>query len=205
MASGHRRRHRSGRGHGTARATRTDATDNGAVFTGHCRHRGWVALERELTALGIALSHSKPYHPRTCGKVERTHQTIKNWLYQQGQLAPLLRAERDLSRARLAAGQKDSESAAVFAVAVKSLRELSTPYHLAHGLLDHAQFLRTVDDKEAARSAVEEAIGIATRLSCKPLLNRAATLRAAIRPNGKERHHATKPRLEGAAERTIDF
>ena len=32
---------------------------------------GWVALERELTALGIALSHSRPYHPQTCGKVER--------------------------------------------------------------------------------------------------------------------------------------
>jgi transposase InsO family protein len=55
-------------------------TDNGAVFTGHYRGRGWVALERELTALGIVLSHSKPYHPQTCGKVERLHQTIKNYL-----------------------------------------------------------------------------------------------------------------------------
>jgi transposase InsO family protein len=58
-------------------------TDNGAVFTGHYRGRGWVALERELTALGIALSHSRPYHPQTCGKVERVHQTIKNWLAKQ--------------------------------------------------------------------------------------------------------------------------
>jgi transposase InsO family protein len=46
-------------------------TDNGAVFTGIYRGRGWVALERELTALGITLSHSRPYHPQTCGKVER--------------------------------------------------------------------------------------------------------------------------------------
>ena len=30
-------------------------TDNGAVFTGLYRGRGWVALERELTALGIGL------------------------------------------------------------------------------------------------------------------------------------------------------
>jgi len=58
-------------------------TDNGAVFTGHYRGRGWVALERETTALGIALTHSKPYHPTTCGKVERLHQTLKNWLARQ--------------------------------------------------------------------------------------------------------------------------
>jgi transposase InsO family protein len=58
-------------------------TDNAAVFTGHYRGHGWVALERELVALGIALSHSKPYHPQTCGKVERLHQTLKNWLARQ--------------------------------------------------------------------------------------------------------------------------
>jgi transposase InsO family protein len=58
-------------------------TDNAAVFTAHYRGRGWVALERELVALGIALSHSKPYHPQTCGTVERLHQTLKNWLARQ--------------------------------------------------------------------------------------------------------------------------
>jgi transposase InsO family protein len=58
-------------------------TDNGAVFTGLYRGRGWVALERELTALGITLSHCRPYHPQTCGKVERLHQTLKKWLARQ--------------------------------------------------------------------------------------------------------------------------
>ena len=58
-------------------------TDNGAVFTGHYRGRGWVALERETTALGINLIHSRPYHPTTCGKVERLHQTLKKWLARQ--------------------------------------------------------------------------------------------------------------------------
>jgi transposase InsO family protein len=71
-------------------------TDNGAVFTGHYRG-GWVALERELTALGIGLSHSKPYHPQTCGKVERLHQTIKKWLAKQQPAAtiPELQAQLD--------------------------------------------------------------------------------------------------------------
>jgi transposase InsO family protein len=50
---------------------------------------GWVALERELIALGIALTHSKPYHPQTCGKVERLHQTLKNWLAHQDHAATI--------------------------------------------------------------------------------------------------------------------
>jgi transposase InsO family protein len=58
-------------------------TDNGAVFTGLPRGNGWVALQREAAALGIRLSHSKPYHPTTCGKVERLHQTQKKWLARQ--------------------------------------------------------------------------------------------------------------------------
>jgi transposase InsO family protein len=55
-------------------------TDNGAVFTAAYRGNGWVALERELIALGVRLTHSRPYHPQTCGKVERFHQTLKRWL-----------------------------------------------------------------------------------------------------------------------------
>lgn len=57
--------------------------DNGAVFTGLPRGNGWVALEREAAALGIKLTHFKPYHPTTCGKVERLHQTVKKWLARQ--------------------------------------------------------------------------------------------------------------------------
>lgn len=58
-------------------------TDNAAVFTGAYRGQGWVALERELVGLGIGLRHSRPYHPQTCGKVERFHQTLKRWLARQ--------------------------------------------------------------------------------------------------------------------------
>ncbi len=58
-------------------------TDNAALFTGAYRGKGWVALERELIERGVALRHSRPYHPQTCGKVERFHQTLKKWLAQQ--------------------------------------------------------------------------------------------------------------------------
>jgi transposase InsO family protein len=71
-------------------------TDNGAVFTGHYRGRGWVALERELVALGIGLQHSKPYHPQTCGKVERAHQTLKKWLAKQPAAATVTELQTQL-------------------------------------------------------------------------------------------------------------
>jgi len=69
--------------------------------------------------------------------------------YQPGHLAPMLRAERNLVRARLAARDGDQAAAASFAAAISGLRMLSTPYHLAYGLLDHAQHLGRLHDAEA--------------------------------------------------------
>jgi len=57
-------------------------SDNAAVFTGRSR-RGKVLLELELERLGIVFKHSSPYHPQTCGKVERFHQTVKRFLRMQ--------------------------------------------------------------------------------------------------------------------------
>ena len=57
-------------------------SDNGAVFTGASR-RGKVLLESELERLGVAFKNSRPYHPQTCGKVERLHQTLKRYLSKQ--------------------------------------------------------------------------------------------------------------------------
>lgn len=58
-------------------------TDNAAVFTGAPRGGGRCAIEVELDALGIRFRHSTPYHPQTCGKIERFHQTEKRFLAKQ--------------------------------------------------------------------------------------------------------------------------
>jgi tetratricopeptide (TPR) repeat protein len=99
-----------------------------------------------------------------------------------GHLAPMLRAERDLVRARLAASDGEQAATASFAAAVSSLREYSTPYHLAHGLLDHAQYLTRLHGSQAAAAAVSEARDIAGHLRCQPLLDRAANLTPAKPP-----------------------
>jgi transposase InsO family protein len=57
-------------------------TDNGCVYT--TWHRGGPnVIQTELLALGIDHRHSRPYHPQTCGKVERLHQTMKAFLAKQ--------------------------------------------------------------------------------------------------------------------------
>ncbi len=99
--------------------------------------------------------------------------------YRPGHIVPLLRAERDLARARLAATDDDVAAPAVFAAAITSLREQGTPYHLAHGLLDHAQYLLRRGDGQAAAQAIDEARDIGGRLRCQPLLDRADALQPA--------------------------
>jgi hypothetical protein len=96
--------------------------------------------------------------------------------YQPGQLAPMQRAECDLARARLTTSDGDPHAGAAFAAAITGLRLHSTPYHLAHGLLDHAHYLIRLGENQVAETATGEARGIAQRLRCQPLLDRAADL-----------------------------
>jgi len=76
-------------------------TDNAAVFTATSRGGGRCAIEIELDRLGIAYRHSSPYHPQTCGKVERFHQTLKKWLAKQRRARTVeeLQAQLDWFRA----------------------------------------------------------------------------------------------------------
>jgi transposase InsO family protein len=57
-------------------------TDNGFVYTG--KWRGFEAtFEANLRALGTVTINSTPFHPQTCGKIERFWQTLKKWLRAQ--------------------------------------------------------------------------------------------------------------------------
>jgi hypothetical protein len=63
-----------------------------------------------------------------------------------------------------------------FAAAIAGLRQHSTPYHLARGLLDYAEHLSHLDGDEAVGAIIGEARDIAGCLRCQPLLDRAADL-----------------------------
>jgi transposase InsO family protein len=73
-------------------------TDNGLIFSGHGRYGLANAFEQELFALGIGVKHARPYHPQTCGKVERFHQTLKRHLRAQDGVVTKKQLQRSIDR-----------------------------------------------------------------------------------------------------------
>jgi hypothetical protein len=72
-------------------------TDNGCVYT--TWHRGGPnVMQTELLALGIDYRHSRPYHPQTCGKVERFHQTMKSFVARQRRAASIADLQGQVDR-----------------------------------------------------------------------------------------------------------
>jgi transposase InsO family protein len=72
-------------------------TDNGCIYT--AKHRGGkVVMETLLETLGVTYKHSSPYHPQTCGKVERFHQTMKKFLTKQAPARTLTELQTLLDR-----------------------------------------------------------------------------------------------------------
>ena len=63
-------------------------SDNGMYYTARYARGGDSGpnrFETLLAGLGVVFKHSRPNHPRTCGKVERFQQTLKKWLTAQPQ------------------------------------------------------------------------------------------------------------------------
>ena len=71
-------------------------SDNGLAYNGSRRNIE-VAFEANLRTLGINPVASSPYHPQTCGKVERFHQTTKKWLKAQPQADSLHQLNQQLT------------------------------------------------------------------------------------------------------------
>ena len=78
-------------------------SDNGTAFTSRLIHvnAGPSRFAQAVHQWGTRLIHSSPYHPQTCGKVERHHQTLKKWLANQpNQPATLRQLQRQLDTYR---------------------------------------------------------------------------------------------------------
>ena len=74
-------------------------SDNGAVFTARWRG-GRNAFETEMASLKIIQKNSRPYHPQTCGKVERFHHTLKKWLVKQPKVTSIGEFQKQLDQFR---------------------------------------------------------------------------------------------------------
>jgi transposase InsO family protein len=68
-------------------------SDNGPCFGGVSRTGDFVD---GLAGLGIQAVHARPYHPQTCGKIERFHQTLKRWLHTQPRAQTLAQLQAQL-------------------------------------------------------------------------------------------------------------
>jgi transposase InsO family protein len=68
-------------------------SDNGINFTGRLLGRA-VAFERQVTAAGTELIHTRPRHPQTIGKLERQHGTQNDWITDHGRPRSLPAAQR---------------------------------------------------------------------------------------------------------------
>lgn len=119
-------------------------TDNGAIYTAEPRG-GKVVLETELDRLGVRHRHSRPYHPQTCGKVERFHQTQKRWLAKQPAARTLEELQAQLDRFRLtynterphrALGRRTPQQVYDALLKARPSAEVGTHFRIRHDKVD---------------------------------------------------------------------
>ena len=105
-------------------------------------------------------------------------QRLLDWCDERpvGFLHPILRADRLRVQARLQAGRGDPAAAATFERAIEALRETRSPYYLAVGLADFADYRLASGDLTAGAELAAEARAIAAQLGAGPLLARLAAV-----------------------------
>jgi len=112
-------------------------TDNGLCYTTARRKQMRpTAFEANLAALGCQSIASTPYHPQTCGKIERFWQTLKKWL-----------RAREASRGAYRTLTALNSDLAVFAEHYNTRR----PHRAHHGRTPAAVFAATVKARPAER------------------------------------------------------
>jgi transposase InsO family protein len=102
------------------------AVDNGAPW-GDREGSPYTALGVWLLRLGVAVSHSRPYHPQTLGKDERFHQTLKREVLHTP-LADLADGQRRFDAWRRVYNQERPHEALADAVPASRYRASLRPY-----------------------------------------------------------------------------
>jgi transposase InsO family protein len=74
--------------------------DNGGPWGDSCGER-WTRFSVWLLKLGIAVLHSRPYHPQSRGKNERFHRTLKAEVFALKRFRDLAEVQRDFDAWRL--------------------------------------------------------------------------------------------------------
>lgn len=121
-------------------------SDNGIVYTGRF-HAHESAFEVNLTGLGVRSINSAPFHPQTCGKIERFWQTLKKWLAARdpaatvAELNDLLEEFRSFYNHqrphRALRGATPAEAFAATAKARPADRPLPAPVFVSHHTVGH--------------------------------------------------------------------
>lgn len=126
----------------------TSLSDNGRVYClRRYRDAGQTAFEINLQALGCQVITSTPYHPQTCGKIERLWQTLKKWLTAHGPYATLAELNTALTQFaqyynqrrphRALHGHTPAEAFTATTAARPADRPLPAPITVRHCLTSH--------------------------------------------------------------------